>query len=329
MFDDAKEMNLSFEVMPDFNDLAVTIVQKRSGAESDLPGDTSEMFFPAESYKSRFVPRHDQPIVGLFRSRHILATIGDTRWDVRIRPSLTACLLEGDDRRSKHWWTIEGVPVDPKKEPTEADSLEFIRVTTELTERALPKLRKAYDAALTEFDNRERGNPRFTDTQLRVSLADSTEQNFLNLVDTLTLTSTTFSQALNPKKQGVVKAANSSATHGRGPVSVSLGAGNVTHFIRKTAGAVKTSRMKLETGKGGTAAVFAEAVPDKTAPEKVKRWAIAGLASSIGMVPSHLPTNPMWVSFAAAPDLARSVSAARPLSAWIADQGARQLEFIR
>ncbi|MBL6612423.1 MAG: hypothetical protein ISS15_21215 [Alphaproteobacteria bacterium] len=308
--DKAKALGIAFDDATDFDDLPVSIVQKPEMFDDE---DQTRLF-PASAYSADLSKQpRNEPTVGLFGSKRVRAKIGDAHWDIRIRPSVTACVLEGQNRRSKIWWTIEGVPVDKQNSPTAADSVTFIKKTTKVAELALQELRAAYIKALKQVDEKERGPERFGDAQLRVSFADNTDSDFLHLVDAMTLTRLTFNDALTGSAAKAVRA----------------GAGEVERFIRKTAAMPDPLNVKLKVGNGGTAAVFSEAMLDVSAPPNINRWVISGLASSIGMVSSNLPTDPRWMRFAAMPDLARSVSAARPLSARIADNGARQLEIVR
>jgi hypothetical protein len=288
----------------DEDDLEVTIIQGggRDGSEAPL-------FRPPPPPGDPEPPR--DPIIGLFQSRRFTARIGETTWDLRVRPSVTACILERDDQLSKLWWTFEGVPVDPVNPPDEDDAVRFINATTVLAETGLPPLRAAYTETLRSVTGKERGKPRMAKSQLRVSLADSTDPNFSRLVDAMHLTDVLFEEAAHTETG-----------------SLRAGADEVVGFIRKASGGhrPKADDITLQTGSPGLAAVFSRPFRDHNSSPQTRKFVIAGLASSIGMISSKLPIDPEWTRRTTTPDMVRSASAARPLSARLADQGARELD---
>jgi hypothetical protein len=284
---------------PDEDDLDVSILQGSGknvnskidnlfGAEPDVP--------PSE--------RERDPIVGLFRSRHYHLKMPNMTWDLRIRPSVTACVLERADRISKLWWTFEGVPTDATQPPTKEASIDFAELTTELAQKALGPLRDAYIDALGD----EKRPRRLTEVQLRVTLADNTDTEFSKLVDAMYFTAVSFKSAVDGKRGDEVK----------------KGALEVLHYIRK-AGGHEPETVRISSGGPGTAAVYSMPMLDSD-PGSAKHYVVAGLASSVNMLTSNLPTGDEWIRKTNSPGAMRSMSAARRVSALVANQGARELD---
>ena len=289
------------EQEPEQDELELLVVQ-----DSEPSRDLEQLFAPPEGL-SEPEPQF-APIVGLFRPRRFKMTAGSSTWDVRVRPSVTACVLENEGRLSKLWWTFEGVPAGVS---TEDDSVQFVMITTKLAEAALPDLREAYTKALVEVTGRDFGPHRMTGNQLRVSLADNTDSSFSRLVDAMTFSSVPFVEAVVAE----------------GDAKLRAGADEVANFITRTIGhAAEPSQIELKTGQGGLAAVFTMPVEEATSTPGAEKFVISGLASSIGMISNSRSLAPEWTKATTTPDLVRSISAARPLSARIANTGARQLD---
>ena len=281
------------------NDLEITVIQGYADAGQ------SEPLFPAPARSSDEELTRD-PIIGLFRSRRLTMEIGGKVWDLRIRPSVTACVLEREDRLSKLWWTFEGVPVDASNLPSEEESVRFVKVTTALAEAAMPELRQAYTKALEAITGDSKRPHRLTRTQLRVSFADNTDSGFSRLVDAMNLAGVPFEEAAAAECGSDLRA----------------GADEVVNFVTKTSGqAARPSEITLTTGRGGLAAVYTKPVPEPDSPDGMKKFVISGLASSIGMISNSTSFDPEWTDLTTTPDLVRSISAARPPQCGHSQQG--------
>ena len=295
-----------FDENIDESDLEVTVFQD-NGTDKEF-----EQLFPVPLDRSSADWPRD-PIIGLFRPRRFRLEIGAMVWDLRVRPSVTACLLESEDRLSKLWWTFDGVPVDSSHPPTEDDTVRFMAITTKLAEAALPDLREAYTATLASVLGRSRGAHRMAQTQLRVSLADNTDAGFSRLVDAMNIAGVTFKDAVAAKAGSDLRA----------------GADEVVDFITKTSGRVADAdSITLARGKGGDVAVFTKPISEGNSRRHPRNFVMSGLASSFGMISNSLSADPEWTGLTTTPDLVRSISAARPLSARLADIGARRLDQL-
>ena len=267
----------------------------------------SSYFVGAHSLPAR--ERNRDPIVGRFPALHIKITIDGMSWDVLIRPTVTACLLERVDWLSKLWFNCEGVPANPLRMPNENDAIKFIQVTTRLADLLLPRLREDYVAAL-ERKPASSGKCNFDEARLRICLADVTDKSFSEVIDTLTLTKATFAD-LAAGKYGKI---------------VDEGVKQVIHFAQRLSGAEpKPSEIEFRTNQPLLAALFCKPIEERATLGK-HRYVMAGLASPMGMSLSDLPTDDQWKVDTYRPDLIRSLSAARPISARIADNAARGLD---
>jgi hypothetical protein len=267
----------------------------------------SSYFVGAHSLPAR--ERNRDPIVGRFPALHIKITINGMSWDVLIRPTVTACLLERPDWLSKLWFNCEGVPANPLRMPNENDAIKFIQLTTKLADLFLPRLRKDYVAALKR-KLASSAKCKFEEARLRICFADVTDKSFSELIDTLSLTKATF-EDLAAGKYGT---------------AIKEGAKQVTHFAQRLSGAEPSpSDIEFRTNQPLLAALFCRPMEERATPGK-HRYVMAGLASPMGMISSDLPTDDQWKVDTYKPELIRSLSAARPISARIADNAARGLD---
>jgi len=286
---------------PDPTDLDVTIIQD-SRARDHNPGADPDAAITDTS---------KNPIVGLFRTQKWDITIGELEWDVRIRPSVTACLFECAKRITKIWFTFEGVPVDPAHEPGEEDAVNFIRLTTGLAEKALVEFRTAYITAVQNATRAGRGEQKRADDRLRVSLADNTDVRFSKLVDAMNLRGMRFEEAVSANYDEDVQS----------------GAQEVLQFITRAADGRKPDyqEIELETGRPGLAAVCSDLIPISSGGG-AEKFVVAGLASSINMLTTGLPVDADWRRQLYGANVLRSISAARPLSARLAGTKARDID---
>jgi len=260
--------------------------------------------------------RRTDRLVGLFRSRRFRLKTERMIWDLRIRPSVTACALKGRGY-TKLWWTFDGVPADAASEhrPSERDSVDFIRATSALAEVALPKLRDAYRDALEGDAASNAGHKypelKFVDRNVRVSLADNNGLPFAKLVDAMSLRGADFADVLAGKYDD----------------DSQKGAQELLQFIEDTSGHIPDARaVVLTPGDPSSAAIYCTIeVKDKSADGKITH-VVAGLANSIDLLSSGLADSEDLRSINNRPALLRSLSAARPVSAMLANNSALQIE---
>jgi len=254
--------------------------------------------------------RARDPIVGIFPSERYVLQIGRISWDVRVHPTVTACVLERPDRLTKIWIHFEGVPEDPLNMPNEQDTRAFVETTTALSDGVLTELRGAYVAALGELGHKPHGCTRFDNARLRICLADNTDLAFSQLVDALLLSKAKFADIVA----------------GRYGAIAQQGAAQAMGFINNVAcqpPALEDMDL-VDDGSLSRAAVFCRRpLPELGAENTKDRFVMAGLASSLNMISRKLPTDDAWKKLIHQPDLIRSISAARALSGRIADCAAR------
>lgn len=255
-------------------------------------------------------------LVGLFKSRRFEFKTTTMVWDLRVRPSLTACALQRPDGLAKLWWTFEGVPLDAgaRKRPTEEHAVEFIEATSKLAHVALPVLRKAYRKALqgvSKRKNRHLKEVQDLTEEIRVSLADNNGLPFARLVDAMHLKGASFKDILN----------------GAYGTETAKGAHEVREFITATSGqAPDDDAIRLSAEIPGIAAVYSTMEKSPAGKTDQKVTVVSGLASSVDMITGEIPSNEQWRRINNKPDLVRTISAARPLSAKLANEGALRLD---
>lgn len=254
------------------------------------------------------------PMVGLFRSRRVQMTKGEATWDLRIRPSITACALARKGGLTKLWWTFEGVPACSTADPplSEQDAVDFVAVTNRCANAAIPLLREAYIKSFSTAldlsgDARSEHNER-----LRVSFADNNGRSFSKLIDALYLEGAPFGEI----------------RRGGFDAETRKGAKELIEFIQKTGSErPKDNAVKLNAGDlPGLAAAYSNFVHEEN-EDGSKTHIVTGLASSSRMLPSGFELPDEWRRATFRPEHVRSASAARPLSKQLANDFAREIEL--
>ncbi len=255
-------------------------------------------------------------LVGLFKSRRFEFETKTMMWDLRVRPSVTACALQRPNGLAKLWWTFEGVPLDAgaQTRPTEKQAVEFIDTTNKLAHVAMPMLRKAYRKALEAVSKRKNRRLRFVpdlNEQIRVSLADNDGLPFARLVDAMFLKGASFRDIRN----------------GDYGAETAEGAREVLKFIKDTSGQTPSDdAIQLSAEIPGIAAVYSKVEREPANSTDQKVTVVSGLASSVDMIMSDIPSDEKWRRITNKPELLRTISAARPLSAKLANEGALELD---
>jgi hypothetical protein len=249
-------------------------------------------------------------LVGLFKSKRFLIHLGDMIWETRVRASVTACALERPGGLAKLWWTFEGVPADSgaAKRPTEKDSVAFIEATKYLADDVMPLLRTAYAAGYENVMGEGPGQVNCDTGSIRVSLADNDSRPFAKLVDAMNLRRAKFTDVRD----------------GHFGEEAAACAKELLKFIADVSKKEPDPNMiELETSQpGATAIYYSTPVADDGLTTRV----VVGLASSIDMLAPNPTGSIEWQRINKRPSLLRSVSAARPLSAKIANEQAMRLE---
>lgn len=301
--------DLGFELRENNDDQADTGMTVTRGTESDQ--SLGNLIAGSDTAGTVNAPR--SPIIGLFASHRFSMSNGSANWDLRIRPSVTACVLEHRSRLSKLWWTFEGVTTDSPDNQTEDNAALFLKATTTLAEAALPRLRQVYASSLAKVLDGKLGKEKLTDRQLRVSLADTTEMPFSRLIDAMIFQALPFEKAAGKESETELRD----------------GAAEVMSFVKNTSNKrVKLTDFRVYIDDAGTAAVHTRAVEEPNSSEAQRKFVIAGLASSSSMIIRKRLRRYKAGHEDVSPDLIRANSAARRISARIADKGARELDSL-
>ena len=274
----------------------------KEGADSDEYGSP----VPAGSNS-----RPTERLVGRFQSRRFHFKTKSLKWDLRVRPSVTACAVERLDGIAKLWFAFEGVPADPAsaQRPSGNEAVEFMNATNEMAAVALPLLRTAYAASLDAVTDRAASTIKPVDGHIQVSIADNNGLPFAKLVDAMFLKGASFADV----RKGI---------YGE---ETAKGANEFVTFIQKASGRTPDdSSVEINTDLPGKAAVFCR-FQDVTSATG-KDTFVAGLANSASMISAEINSTKEWRRAENKPELLRSVSAARPISAVIANERAKILD---
>lgn len=306
----ARTRDVVFDFLPDeegsknFHDPDLTI----------FPESEDPIVSGATSRKKSLALASSKRLVGLFKSRRYRMVLNGMTWETRVRPSMTACALERPRGVAKLWWTFEGVPADAaaKRRPTEEDSVRFIGVTRELADEGMPLLRKAYAEGFRASEKREPGEVNCDTRSIRVSLADNDSRPFAKLVDAMYLNKAKFRDVCD----------------GKFGEDAAASAKELLKFIEDAGGETPDpDGIKLETSQPGATAIY-YTIPIDTGRDGKKTCVVVGLASSVDMLSSNLTHSSEWLEISKRPSLLRSVSAARPLSAKLANEQAMKFEKV-
>lgn len=256
--------------------------------------------------------------VGLFESRMYKLTKDGLTWILRARPSVTGCALERPLGMAKLWWTFEGIPTDIiQRAVTHDDAKSFVAVTNAIAQEVMPNLNRAYGLGLKGVDSDNDADFGMRDDRVSIRLADNDGRPFAALVDAMGLDRITFEDAA---KGEVV---------GKPYVSVSeyaqAGAREVEAFVKEIARAPEGSIGSMALNKDirgvqGVVCGLGDAVESNG-----KEALVAGVARASGMsglrgVMARNEDTDERV------DYVRTISAARPLSAMLANKKAMELE---
>jgi hypothetical protein len=125
-------------------------------------------------------------IVALLPARRVRCEVDGIPWVVRTRASVTACALQQQNGLAKVWWTFEGIPQsDPLVRPSETQAANFLQLTEQMAEAALPGLRKAFRESLRKVSDAPIGEYDTQDDAIRISIADTDDQPVGALFDAL------------------------------------------------------------------------------------------------------------------------------------------------
>ena len=163
----------------------------RCSAKGIGPGEEIE---PIEIFPmpldSIFVPETvtdvSDHLVCLLPSKKIDCTIGGVLWILRIRASMTGCVLERKRGLSKLWWTFEGIPANrnPARRPTEKEAAEFVSVSDEMARAAMEHLYDAFRQALSTVQGNVPEMSLLPD-RISISLSDNDDRPVADLLDAM------------------------------------------------------------------------------------------------------------------------------------------------
>lgn len=277
------------------NELAATMLPN----DPEHPEDT-EVRFPDE-------------IVSVLPSQKFRCEIAGTDWILRTRPSVTGCALQKDTRRTKLWWTFEGIPADPDPDhrPTTDDIASFVARADQVVEKTMPVLASAYEKALTIFST---GTFKRSGVKIRISVAESDTEAVAALFDALCF------EARNVSEVG--------SSHASRLQEAKTGLEELNDFVKDLTGqpkAVRDDTIQVIDSEPMFPKVSGILCRPQTPPDEST---VVGFARRQGARNGYrlLPANQKKIFLSE--DNIRMVSAARPLSGMLANQEARRIDPI-
>ncbi|MCW2274906.1 hypothetical protein GJ654_10935 [Rhodoblastus acidophilus] len=127
------------------------------------------------------------PIIATLPSRRLICESNGLRWILRTRASVTACALQSARRHAKLWWTFEGVPADtdPDNRPQESHVVAFIKLVGLMEAAAMPLLREAYGTAFNAATDSRLQEVQDGWDRIKIAMADTTAPEAAALVDAM------------------------------------------------------------------------------------------------------------------------------------------------
>jgi hypothetical protein len=176
--------------------------------------DDNHIDILVDEEKPNLVPDDDssKPLIALFPSRRLSCKIEGTRWIIRTRATVTSCAFQAAAGQTKLWWTFEGIPQDsdPKKRPTETDIFHLLDLTNDMEKKAMPLLHKAYKHAYKKATNVPLEDFEMDEKRIRINMVDSDDRAVAALLDALELDRQkpsalrhSASKALSPAREGL------------------------------------------------------------------------------------------------------------------------------
>ncbi len=259
---------------------------------------------------SRPVSEH---VIGLFPSRKIECFIGDMKWILRVRASITACALKRPSGLPKLWWTFEGIPADPDplNRPSEDQAADFISATNEMAERAIPKLCASYRDAL--FNEKE-GYGRAFDLlrhRICINMSDNNGELFAELLDAMNIRGASFSEVSHSESYGA---------------NARVAAEEFKAFVKDVTGApapFDDTTVKIHAEIAGLKALIYQYEHEDPKRHEI---ILAGLSRSSGARGGYAAVSNEQKRVENGEGYVRSTSAARPISAMLASREAILLD---
>ncbi len=252
------------------------------------------------------------PLVCAFPSLRVACNANGLRWILRARASVTACALQSMERHAKLWWTFEGVPEDtsPDNRPTEEHVAALISLTKVMEEAAMKSLHEAYRETFQAVTGANLpGFDRALD-RIQIAMADTSEHEVAAFVDALYFKGKTVSEI---RANEMASFADSRA-----------GLHEFEKFVEDVIPGVSEigdDCVEVTDGVPGSRGVFYRAY-DVSMP----RTEIAGIARKTGSAvgSEFLPIEQQRQE--KAENVLRVLSAARPISAWLANEEAQKID---
>ncbi|MDI1261781.1 MAG: hypothetical protein PS018_00805, partial [bacterium] len=247
-----------------------------------------------------------QPMVALLPSRRLWLTLGDLKWIVRTRPTVTSCSLQRTSEPTKMWWTFEGIPQhnQDRKQPNGHDAARFLAVSQQMADVAMPLLNKAYWWAFKKAGHNAEGISEPEKT-VRVCLCDVNTREMAALLDAF----------LHHRRPSQIRSSEGDAR---------MAMDEFDNFVREVAQLRRGHRpaessIEISDILPGARGILSRQV------DRENRIFLAGFARRLGarvsasLLPDDLRASTRSESYL------RAISAARPLSAAIAEEQARRL----
>ncbi len=251
------------------------------------------------------------PLLALMPSRRMRCSVKGINWIVRTRATVTACALQMNGGFTKLWWTFEGIPADPKPErrPTELQATAFLKMTNQMAEEARPLLHLAYRDALARVGHKQEFP--LLNKQIRVSMSDNDDRELGVLFDAMSFSKLQPSEIRANRSAEIAPARRAML--------------EFDDFVRKLTG--------IKVNPPDKAVHLADDVPGMRgivySKDDARRGpCVAGVARRLGSRSGDWFLSPELQMETKKESYLRAVSAARPLSAKLAHDKARELDPI-
>lgn len=252
------------------------------------------------------------PFVALFPSRRLSTEVGGIPWIVRARATVTACALQPSGGYTKLWWTFEGIPKDPDpdRRATDCQAAALIAMTKRMEAEAIPLLHKAYRDTLPARAARNGDFP-LHEERIHVSMSDNDSREVGALIDALAV------GKLQPTE------IRSARTASLAPAKAAMI--EFDHFVEQVT--------DLEAAPPNDAVKVADDAPGIRGivfrHEDARRGPVlAGIARRLGARTGYSLLSRDLKRNAKAEPYLRAISAARPLSARLANKEARAIDRV-
>lgn len=252
-----------------------------------------------------------EPFIARMESERLKICLAGMTWILRTRASITSCALEGNVRPTKLWWTFEGIPQtdDPLQRPDSAQLAALLGVVRDMEAGARTGLLDAYKDVFRKSVS-PRGSLESENKRLSITMAECVDREVDALFDAMYFDSRSFSELRHAESEELSL-----------PRQGAQGFESFIHEIAGYDGKIDEGSIRLTHALPKVRGILWH-------HSDSNQHVVAGFARRVGRRAGFGLLNREELKQEMAEDRVRRVSAARPLSALVANTRTAELDRL-